>query len=86
MKELLKLITPSKGVRRRDGNQQLTSPNDEGFELFDCDGEQIQNDEVDVEPESDDESDNNEDGYAATTTSDNEKNLQTATIKHRTSL
>ena len=72
LKELLQLITPSKGVRRRDGNQQSILPIDEGFELFDCDGEHIQNDEVDVELESDDESDNKEDN-------ENKKQKQTAT-------
>ena len=72
LKELLQLITPPKGVRRRDGNQQSILPIDEGFELFDCDGEQIQNDEVDVELESDDENDNKEDN-------ENKKQKQTAT-------
>ena len=57
--------------------KQSTSPIDKSFELFDCDGEQM-NDEVDVEPESDDESDNNEDEDAVTTTNNNEKK-QTAT-------
>ena len=43
---------------------------DEGFELFDCDREQLQNDEVNVESKSDDKSKNNEDGEAANTTAD----------------
>ena len=54
LKEHLKLITPPIGVRRRDRNQQTTSPIDKGFELFDCDREQLQNDEANVESESDD--------------------------------
>ena len=36
LKDLLKLITPPKEVRRRDGNQQSTSPVYEDFELFAC--------------------------------------------------
>ena len=54
LKELIKLITPPKGVRWRDGNQQSIWPIDEGFDLFDCDGEQMQNDEINFEPKSDD--------------------------------
>lgn len=72
LKELLKLINQPKRIRRRDGNQQKTSSIDEGFELFDCDREQLQNDEVNVESKSDDKSKNNEDGEAANTTADNE--------------
>ena len=63
----------------RDGNQWSTSPIDEGFELFDCDREQIQNGEVGVEPEFNDESDNNKDKNAANTTGDTEKTQQTVT-------
>ena len=73
LKELLKLINQPKRIRRRDGNQQKTSSTDEGFELFDCDGEQLQNDEVNVESKSDDKSKNNEDEQAANTATDNEK-------------
>ena len=80
--EPLRLLTPPKGVRRRDGNQQSTLPIHEGFELFVCDGVQIQNYEVDVEPESDDENDNNKDEDAAATTDDNEKNNKQV-LKHR---
>ena len=49
----------------RDGNQWSTSPIDKGFEMFDCDREQIQNGEVGVEPEFNDKSDNNKDEDAA---------------------
>ena len=49
----------------RDGNQWSTSPIDKGFEMFDCDREQIQNGEVGVEPEFHDKSDNNKDEDAA---------------------
>ena len=73
LKKLLKLITPLKGVRLRDRNQKSTSPINKGFELFDCDGKQIQNDRNDVKHESYDKSDNNKDRDAATTTSDNKK-------------
>ena len=42
--------------KKFDGASQTdwtTSPIDEGFEGFDCDGEQLQNEEVNVEAESD---------------------------------
>ena len=82
LKELLKLINQPKRIRRRDGNQQKTSSIDEGFELFDCDGEQLQNDEVNVESKSDDKSKNNEDGEAANTTADNENKTNKELMKH----
>ena len=49
----------------RDGNQWSTSSIDKGFEMFDCDREQIQNGEVGVESEFNDKSDNNKDEDAA---------------------
>ena len=73
LKELLKLITPTKGVRWRDGNQQTNSLINKGFKLFDCDGDELQNDEVNVKSGSEDKSNNNEEEEAANTTGDNEK-------------
>ena len=73
LKELLKLITPTKGVKWRDGNQQTNSLINKGFELFDCDGDQLQNDEVNVKPGSEDKNNNNKEEEAANTTGDNEK-------------
>ena len=37
LKQLLRLITPPKGVTRKNQHQEV--PFDEGLELFDCEGE-----------------------------------------------
>ena len=56
LKDLLKLITPPKGVKR--GKNANGSPTDEGNELYDCDGDEISY-PIDIEdqfgPPSDDE-------------------------------
>ena len=39
LKDLLKLITPPKGVKRK--GDKTAVPVDEGEELFDCDGEEL---------------------------------------------
>ena len=39
LKDLLKLITPPKGVKRK--GEKTAVPVDEGEELFDCDGEEL---------------------------------------------
>ena len=65
----------------RRWNPRKNFTNQRRFETFYCDGEQLQNEETNVESESDDELDNNEDKEAANTTDDNEKTQQTS-IKH----
>ena len=48
LKQLAKIITPPKGVKRKESNTKSSEvPFDEGDELFDCEGEEIQIDEKD---------------------------------------
>ena len=51
LQDLLKLITPPKGVKRRSQNTAI--PIDEGEELFDCDGDEL-NDEPQVQTDDSD--------------------------------
>ena len=64
-------------MRRRKPRKNFT--NQRRFETVYCDGEQLRNEETNIESESDDKSDNNEDEEAANTTDDNEKTQQTST-------
>ena len=58
LKDLMKLITPPKGIRRKNLNNDMMVPPDEGDELFDCKGneyisqEQVQEEESDKEENS----------------------------------
>ena len=54
-------------------DQSFSWSTQEKQRLFDCDWQQLQNDEVNVESKSDDNSKNNEDEKAANTAADNEK-------------
>ena len=56
MKELLKLITPPKGVKRKVAD--TVAPIDEGQELFDCDGAELNY----IDEASDDESESDDEG------------------------
>ena len=38
LKDLMKLMTPPKGIRRKNLNNDMMVPPDEGDELFDCEG------------------------------------------------
>ena len=58
LKGLMKLITPPKGIRRKNLNNDMMVPPDKGDELFDCKGneyisqEQVQEEESDKEENS----------------------------------
>ena len=56
LKELLKPITPSKGVKRKVADTGATI--DEGQELFDCDGAELNY----IDEASDDESESDDEG------------------------
>ena len=43
LKDLLKLITPPKGVKRK--GEKTAVPVDQGEKLFDCDGEELNQDD-----------------------------------------
>ena len=61
LKDLLKLITPTRGVRRK--GEKTAVPVDEGEELFDCDGEELNHEPL-LEPDDSDQ-DNEENGDPA---------------------
>ena len=41
LKDLMKLIMPPKGIRRKNLNNDLMIPPDEGDELFDCERDEL---------------------------------------------
>lgn len=57
LKDLLKLITPPKGVKRK--GETTAVPVDEGGELFDCDGEELNHEPLQESDDSDQDDDQN---------------------------
>ena len=56
LKQLLKMITPPKGVKRKDA-EGSTAPVDEGDELFDCEVEEIETETIEEDISTSDEED-----------------------------
>ena len=77
LKDLLKLITPPKGVQRK--GEKTAVPVDEGEELFDCDGEELNHEPLLESDDSD--QDDEENGDPANEGEQSQtKNHQTTTV------
>ena len=74
LQDLLKLITPPKGVKRRSQNTAI--PIDEGEELFDCDGDEL-NDEPQVKTD-----DSDSEGEANEAEQAENANVENASWRH----
>ena len=59
LKDILKLITPPKGVKRKD--EKTAVPADENGELFDCDGEEMNHEPLLESDDSDQDDEKNRD-------------------------
>ena len=66
LKGLMKLITPPKGIRRKNLNNDMMVPPDKGDELFDCKGNEYISQEQVQEEESDKEENSETDGQDST--------------------
>ena len=66
LKDLMKLITPPKGIRRKNLNNDMMVPPDEGDELFDCKGNEYNSQEQVQEEESDKEENSETEGQDST--------------------
>ena len=74
LKQLLKMITPSKGVKRKDA-EGSAAPVDKGDELFDCEGEEIETETIEEDISTSDEE--NETPQATSQAAANEENATT---------
>ena len=72
LKQLLRLITPPKGVKRKD---QQAVPFDESLELFDCEGQLLQNEEEDDEDSDDGERSEDQDTVTSEAVATGEQNI-----------
>ena len=66
LKDLMKLITPPKGIRRKNLNNDMMVPPDEGDELFDSEGDELISWEQVQEEESDEEENSETEGQDST--------------------
>ena len=66
LKDLMKLITPPKGIRRKNLNNDMMVPPDEGDELFDSEGDELISWEQVQEEESDEEENSEMEGQDST--------------------
>ena len=66
LKGLMKLITPPKGIRRKNLNNDMMVPPDEGDELFDSEGDELISWEQVQEEESDEEENSEMEGQDST--------------------
>ena len=66
LKDLMKLMTPPKGIRRKNLNNDMMVPPDEGDELFDSEGDELISWEQVQEEESDEEENSETEGQDST--------------------
>ena len=66
LKDLMKLMTPPKGIRRKNLNNDMMVPPDEGDELFDSEGDELISWEQVQEEESDEEENSEMEGQDST--------------------